>query len=460
VKFVFGHLRTLNISAVCIGVGAIALGHALQINNGFYDEYALKWLTLALVVTVAGMMWSRWSAPGDTTTRAILIVVLLTGVAWQIHHLLEMKPGVYIERTVRLGTFNNLVALQAFFIALGIVPLRWIQRIWFPAVLAVSVALGIWMIRASPNPYIDVVEVHQEALNALLQDKDPYRITFENVYEQHDAVNFYNPDAIIGGRLAFAYPYPPPSLLLAVPGYVIAGDYRYSELLWLIVAAGLIGYAHRSLAAKFAACVLLTTPRVWFVIEQGWTEPIAVFAMALTTFLIVRQPAASGFAAGLMAVTKQYLGFSGLAVLRLLWMRPKHWHWIAGGMLLAAAAMILPFALWHPHAFLRNVVFLQAKEPFRIDSLSYLSWAAREGWGEGSFLWAAGAGAITAVLSFLTTRNTAAGFGVSVAATTFAIFAFGSKAFCNYYFFVIGALCATAAAYAAETNDGPAGDPV
>ena len=30
--------------------------------------------------------------------------------------------------------------------------------------------------------------------------------------------------------------------------------------------------------------------------------------------------------------------------------------------------------------------------------------------------------------------------------TTFAMFAFGSKAFCNYYFFVIGALCCAIAA--------------
>ncbi len=86
------------------------------------------------------------------------------------------------------------------------------------------------MIRATPDPYIDVVEVHKEAIEALIHHRDPYRISFANIYENAESQKFYNPEAVIGGRLAQAYPYPPPSLLLAVPGHVLFGDYRYSEL--------------------------------------------------------------------------------------------------------------------------------------------------------------------------------------------------------------------------------------
>jgi len=68
------------------------------------------------------------------------------------------------------------------------------------------------------------------------------------------------------------------------------------------------------------------------------------------------------------------------------------------------------------------------------------------GMGQGSFVWALGAGAIAAIIAAVSTRNTPEGFAATVTFTTFAFFAFGSKAFCNYYFFVIGALCCAIAA--------------
>src|SRR5439155_912649 len=83
---------------------------------------------------------------------------------------------------------------------------------------------------------------------------------------------------------------------------------------------------------------------------------------------------------------------------------------------------------------------------FRNDSLSYLAWAAIHGFGQGSFVWAVGAGVVGGIVSAVTTRNTPEGFSASITLTTFAFFAFGSKAFCNYYFFVIGALCCAIAA--------------
>jgi hypothetical protein len=313
-------------------------------------------------------------------------------------------------------------------------------------------ALGVWMIKASPNPYIDVTAVHKEAINALMTGKDPYRISFPNIYERALAREFYNPAALFGDRVLFSYPYPPASLFFAVPGQVLFGDYRYAEAVLLVLGAALIGFSRRGLLAKFAACLLLTTPRVWFVIEQGWTEPIGIFLLALTVFLMIRTPVGAGFAAGIFVVTKQYLGFTGLAVLRLIFVNTGRWPWTALAVAFAAAAVTLPLALWHPNAFMRNVVWLQTLEPFRMDSLSFVSWAAREGLGRGTYAWAVGAAIAGAVVTSVATRNSATGFAASVALTTFAMFSFGSKAFCNYYFFVIGALCCAVAAYPLQND--------
>src|ERR1700687_2889533 len=46
-------------SLACLIASAVALGHALQIANGFYDDAAIGWLTAALALCVAGVL-----APG------------------------------------------------------------------------------------------------------------------------------------------------------------------------------------------------------------------------------------------------------------------------------------------------------------------------------------------------------------------------------------------------------------
>jgi hypothetical protein len=438
-------LGALNLSAICLSLSAILLGHTIQITNGFYNPIALTWLTWSLAFALAGMLLQRISVDAPKLGLFLVGTLLVAGIGWQIQLLLTTPPGAYVNSHASMRIFRGAVVAQGVFVALGLTRLPFIRRAWFPAVLAASLLLGVWMIKASPNPYIDVTVVHKEAIEALLHHKDPYRISFPNIYGA-DARYFYNPEAIMGSRLAFAYPYPPASLLFAVPGHVLFGDYRYSEVILLVLGAALMGFTRQGLVGKLAACLLLTTPRIWFVIEQGWTEPIPIFLLALTVFLLVRRPIAAGWAAGLLVVTKQYMGFAGLAVVRMIFIRARQWPWTALGVVLAATAVTLPFILWHPNAFMRNVVWLQTLEPFRPDSLSYLSWAARHGMGNGSYLWAVGAAVLTAGLTMVTTRNTATGFATATALTMFVMFAFGSKAFCNYYFFVIGALCCAMAA--------------
>jgi hypothetical protein len=443
---VLRHLRAFNLTAVALSVAAIALGRALQINNGFYSPDALWWLTVAFVASLVAIVVHRvW--PGLSPLTSLVVAVVLTaGIAWQLEQLFVSKPGFYVRANASMPLFRAGIAAQAVFIACGVANIRALQRLWFPALLAASLFVGVWMVKASPDPYIDVVEVHREAIDALMQHRDPYRISFANIYENYDAKKFYNPEALIGGRLAQAYPYPPPSLLLAVPGQVLFHDYRYSEVALIIGAAALIGYCRRGLTPLLAAALLLTTPRVWFVIEEGWTEPVGVFLLALTVYVLARAPLASGLVAGVLAMTKQYFGVAVVTFARLLFVRPRQWPWMALGLSFSAAAATLPFALWHPNAFMRNVIWLQTREPFRIDSLSYLAWAAIHGMGQGSFVWAIGAGALAAVVAAAATRNTPDGFAASLTFTTFAFFAFGSKAFCNYYFFVIGGLCCAVAA--------------
>jgi hypothetical protein len=428
------------VSQTCL-IGAVAaLGYALEIRDGFYDERALGWLTLALVLCAAGVLTFGRLPLARQKLELLPVAGACAAIAAHTWLLLSSSPGMYLEPRANMRFFVGGMLIQAALVAIGVSAVKTLARVWFPALLA-------WMIHASPSPRIDVVVVHREAIAAITSGRSPYAISFENIYGADSG--FYNPKAVEGNRVLFGYPYPPLSLIAAAPGQWLAGDYRYAELVAWTGSAALIGFIGTGLVAQLAAVLVLLQPRGFFVLEQGWTEPIALLMLALTVFAMARNSAGAAWASGLLLVTKQYLAVAAPLVLRFAAGRRDTKGFLLRA-LVAGAVVTLPFLLWNPRALVENVLLLQMREPFRADSLSYLSWAARHGLGAGSFLWAVGAAAIALVLVMLVTPNTVAGLAASVALSTFLTFAFGSKAFCNYYFFVVGAMCC---AIAAESHD-------
>jgi hypothetical protein len=431
----------------CLIASALALGHALQIANGFYDDRALLWLTISLALAIAATLMMRFLPAAVQIGESPLRWLTVTGLAWQIMALLQASPGMYVRPDADTNLFKAGVVVGAGLIAVGVARNKVLANVWFPLFLVVQLALGVWMLRASPDPHIDVVVVHREAFEALRNGRSPYEISFKDIYGSSSG--FYNPELVEGGRVKFGYPYPPLSLILSAPGHLAAGDYRYAQLIALIAAAGFIGYTGSTVTSRLAAAVLMTQPRAFFVLEQGWTEPLALLMFAATIFAMLRVPAMASWAGGLLIVTKQYLVLAGPLLWRYASARPGYTRFIVRAAAIAVL-VTLPFMLWHSRSFIDSVLLLQTREPFRIDSLSYLSWAARNGLGAGSFLWAVAAAATALGISVLLTPNTASGFALSFALATFATFAFGSKAFCNYYFFVAGALCCAAVALEAD----------
>ena len=425
-------------------LSAIALGQAMQVNNGFYQRVAIVWLTLALVLCGAGVLAMRLR-PG-TSGRAARIGrgVAAAGLSWQLFILFVSEPGISIPAGTSLRFFQAGILLQVVAIGAGLAGVAATRRIWFPALLAITLALGIWMVNVTPAPRIDVVVVHKEAIDALGSGQNPYRINFADIYGPESG--FYGSSKVVDGRVMFGFPYPPVSLLAAAPGQWLAHDYRYAEVVAFVLGAALIGAAQPGWLAKAAAALLLTTPRLYFVFDQGWSEPIAVLALGVAVWTLSRHSRLAAVAAALLMVTKQYLALGAIAVARALiaageFGGPRFWAGVA-----VASAVTVPFFVWNPSAFFDAMVLLQMREPFRPDSLSYLSFADRLGLGHLSRVWSVAAALLAVSVATICTPRTAAGVAASLAISCLAMFAFGSKAFCNYYFFVVAALCATVAA--------------
>src|SRR5687767_12643987 len=96
----------------CVVASAAALGWALQIANGFYDDRALAWLTVALVLAiVAPVVWRAERsftlfAPRGQLGESWLQWLTVMAVASQIVLLLTTSPGIYLDERANIGLFN------------------------------------------------------------------------------------------------------------------------------------------------------------------------------------------------------------------------------------------------------------------------------------------------------------------------------------------------------------------
>ena len=194
-----------------------------------------------------------------------------------------------------------------------------------------------------------------------------------------------------------------------------------------------------------AAGLLLFTPRGFFALEQSWTEPFAIAWLGLAVWAAsARRPVLAAVALGLAMATKQYLVLAA----------PMLWHLGATAderrtLVLAAGATVvvalLP-ALGDPQGFFHSAVMVQVREELRMDALSLAVPLAR--WTGAPLPGIAYAALVAAAALAAAWRapSTPAGATAALAVTLLTAFAFGKKAFCNYYVLVIAVLAMAIAA--------------
>lgn len=451
---------------------AVALGHALQINNGFYTPAAVAIVAASLAAAWAALLAPRLLGRLVPDRDGIVIGLAVAGLASQLVRLMTSPIAMYMARPLPrdVAGFVPLLLVAAIAItvvAVGRTPWR---RPALAVLLLAHVALGALTFKASPDPAIDVVTVHRAAFKAIEHGRSPYSITFPDIYRGRQ--DFYPPGAVKDGMVNFGYPYPIVSLLMTWPGERLFNDFRYAELASLAAGAALIALAGgMSRVAVLAIALLLFTPRVFFQLEQAWTEPLLVFwlgvalwawrqrrlrlamtAVALTVaikqYLIVAVPLTWLMRAGMpAAATGVALGvpttFPSPLIARLApWTAGLRAPIIVG---LIAAATFVPVLLWDADGFVRSALLVQVNEKLRYDALSLAVTYAHTC---GHELSTARYGIIVlAAIALAAWRApaTPAGFSGALAVVLFTTFAFGKKAFCNYYFFVLAATCATIA---------------
>jgi hypothetical protein len=296
------------------------------------------------------------------------------------------------------------------------------------------------MLTVSGPPDIDVYDFQQEASAALLRGENPFGLRFLNTAGPDSP--YYAPEVIDGDRLKFGFIYPPLSLLLALPGYAIAGDYRYAALAALSISAGLIVLMHPGQLAAGAALLVLFAPVTQFVLYWGWTDPFVILLLSITVFLAIRKASTTPMALGLLIASKQYV--APLLVLGVVLLRDVRrrvgWPAMVAIPVAVAAATVAPFVLWDAASFVYSTVTAHILQPFRIDSLSVPGVLARAGLGSlPGWIGFALAGLVLVLVAWRAPR-TPAGFCGGAAVVLMVFFLFGKQAFLHYYFLPLVAL--------------------
>lgn len=437
--------------------GAVVLAIALQFSNGHFDPGALLLATVSAACAIrAAVLGVRPGGPpeGADAGRAArrersTRVVLAVGIAAGLGCHLFAAPGRHVDPQ-RLAPFRALAAAAAL-VALTYlrrVPVR-IARFRFGLLVALHLAMGAAMIRASPAPYIDVWVFQQQGARALAAGRNPYSIDYPNLYPNDG--RSYHSSFVVNGRVV-VYPYPPLTALLGVPAVRLLGDVRYALLACVALAAWMVRRLGAGVVAELAALVLLFQPRSFFVLEQAWTEPIVLAAWAASLVAVSRWRAtdatagagtgrrplalATGLASGVLAASKQY---APLFLVPLAMALPRRGRWLAVATGAAVAlATIVPFAVWDARELYRDVVVMQFLQPFRLDSLSWLAlWGRIAGTRRVPVLPAFVASGL-ALVRTLPRRASAAQAALVAPAAFLPLLLLNKQAFANYYWLAVG----------------------
>lgn len=427
-------------------LSAAALGLAIHVRDGLYSPAALLLLAAAVVTCIAAAL-----AHGPILTERTTRLMLLAIVSMQLVAMF-FKPAGATPPTVPLTDPWPLYVAIGFALAACLVICFATEQaaVWgFMLLLATHAAAGVWKILSAPQPRIDVFMFQVNSIEAMASGENPYAISFPNIYAPK--TSDYSPQTLHEGRLRFGYPYPPVVLMFTAPVHLLAGDFRFAQLAAMLAAATMITAIRPDRIGMLVAGVLLFTPRTFYVLEMGWTEPLSVMLLAATTLCHARCPRLIPLAMGLLIASKQYLP-AALFLLPLATSRNpqpvRRWlgdrkTWLQVILIvLVAAGVTLPLALRNPTAFWRSVIALQFLQPYRPDSLSFLAWWGSDKPGWTGPIWPA---FVAMALAIGLSLRRACSFPAAMALCFLTFFCLNKQAFANYYYLALGAMCCAAA---------------
>lgn len=414
-------------------------------NWGAYNEAGITLVLGGLGILVFCSLEGGRPGVGGSSPSLQLGIVWL-GLLMMTFHALTDPILLHPAFPWTIGRKMQFVMLGLLFTYLPFISRRWREFRWVRwarfAAFAVAVAVaGQDVITASPKPRIDVWNVQQEGAKDLAAGYNPY-----------DGVAVHDTGPRIGDDVPYVYP--PVQLYVTLPAYALMGDVRYTMLAAVLLAGFgmryITGRARAglpSIAEDAPALFLWLMPKLFFILEQAWVDPVQVMFIVFTLAAHVgNRRWLAAFLLGFVFASKQTMFWAvGLTGVVLGFDRRQWAITLAIG-----GALVVPFALIDFRALKHaNFDFLN-RLPWRPDALTFNVWYLRFFGSEMSQAVGFALAALSAVYAMVRRRGSVARLGVAIATTYAFFFTFNKWAFANYYF-LISSLTALAAATACHS---------
>lgn len=443
-------------SSFGVALGACAaIGLGIAISNGAYSLPAA--ICIAIALFLLGRPWlARVRDPQAASAlaaddRALLLGAALGGIALAWTGMNDERLVLYAARpwTLAMASLAGLGLVVATYvpaIVRGTPEKTAFRHARFAVAVTLVLAGGADAIRSSPNPKVDVWVLEQEGADLLAAGKNPYtNVSVKNSAPGEEAL----PNV--------PYVYTPTQLFVTLPAKKLFGDVRYAMLIAVAIAGVAMRFCARrssgeatlAFAEDAPALFYFLSPKLYFVLEQAWTEPISVMlaSLALAAFVAKRRWALA-VALGFLFSTKQTM----------IWIVPTAWvllslrPWQAFVAFGVAGATLAPFAAFDFGALKYALLDFQNRLPPRKDGLTLgntlQDLAGFHLPGALGFVLAAAVCGVSAVKL----RGKADAFAPTAAFTLLVFFFFNKWAFANYYFLTMGLAAAAAATSRVEAS--------
>ncbi len=356
-------------SILALVAGALV---SLAVILGYPRLAAVIQITLAAVITAIAVglhKWPRLTRPVERLSHAVVTVLIVMGLALFLAQILSLVQPMYVGEQIGWSLLAAVLAgtTTAVLLTGG-------RRKWVFTLFLATYAVALIGILHAFTVNIDVILFQEEASKALLRGSNPYTVVYPDIYIATPGI-FYGEGVSVDGILQFGFPYTPLSLLVVAPFQWLFGDFRIAQALAVIGAGWLMSRLSDDPISRLVAVAFLLISPAALVVAWGWTEPLLVFASVLVMFTFKKRRTLAPYAMGALVGLKQYAVLLLPSYLLLLDHPIRSRDVVRAGLRIAAVLVVfaLPFLLWNPDAFLESVVFLQFRQPIRMDSLSILN---------------------------------------------------------------------------------------
>lgn len=418
-----------------------ALSWAIAHVNGYFSLPSITLVALGAVAAVLAVSGRR-AAWGRAVPAAGALLVLTPLVHLQVRHPDAGGPAYVAAVALSAAAASTL----------GVLLLRACRRrgagggvpAWgLPAVAALALLADLAIVRAAPDPRIDVHTLLQQSSDGLLRGDNLYRQTW------------------VGSTgLTDIYPYLPGTTVLLAPARWLLGDVRLGLVLCLTAAVGLLALLAREAVRAGAPPVVgllpalvVAYPRAILTVQNSWTEPLLLALLVGCVVAVLHgRSLLAVVLLGLALASKQHVAL--LLPVAALW---PAFGWrralAAAGVGLAAVAPWLVAdagALWH------DAVAFNLAYPVLPTALDLPAVGLRAGVTSGFGLTAAG---VLAAYAGCVRRlpGDAAGFATGCALVLLAVSVTNKQSFFNHYTLVTGLLVLAVVLLARPTGDAGVG---